>query len=50
MTAPFLNGLPHYGHLLTGYVKKTSLGRYQTMKGRRVGAASEWDSRPARRA
>ena len=32
---PFANGLPHYGHLLTGYVKDV-VPRYQTMLGRRV--------------
>ena len=32
---PFANGLPHYGHLLTGYVKD-AVPRYQTMRGRRV--------------
>ena len=32
---PFANGLPHYGHLLTGYVKDT-VGRYQTMLGKHV--------------
>ena len=32
---PFANGLPHYGHLLTGYVKDI-VGRYQTMQGKRV--------------
>ncbi len=32
---PFANGLPHYGHLLTGYVKDL-FARYQTMKGKRV--------------
>src|SRR5690348_13142959 len=32
---PFANGLPHYGHLLTGYVKDI-VPRYQTMKGKRV--------------
>src|SRR4051812_12979089 len=32
---PFANGLPHYGHLLTGYVKDI-VPRYQTMRGRRV--------------
>ncbi|MFO0069835.1 MAG: class I tRNA ligase family protein, partial [Alphaproteobacteria bacterium] len=26
---PFANGLPHYGHLLTGYVKD-AVARYQT--------------------
>src|SRR5258708_26337968 len=33
---PFANGLPHYGHLLTGYVKDV-VPRYQTMRGRRGG-------------
>ena len=28
---PFANGLPHYGHLLTGYVKDL-IPRYQTMR------------------
>ena len=28
---PFANGLPHYGHLLTGYVKDI-VPRYQTMR------------------
>ena len=32
---PFANGLPHYGHLLTGYVKDV-VPRYQTMRGRHV--------------
>ncbi len=32
---PFANGLPHYGHLLTGYVKDV-VPRYQTMQGKRV--------------
>ncbi|MGH9154602.1 MAG: class I tRNA ligase family protein, partial [Acidimicrobiales bacterium] len=31
---PFANGLPHYGHLLTGYAKDV-IPRYQTMRGRR---------------
>ena len=29
---PFANGLPHYGHLLTGYAKDV-VPRYQTMRG-----------------
>ena len=29
---PFANGLPHYGHLLTGYVKDI-VPRYRTMRG-----------------
>ena len=39
---PFANGLPHYGHLLTGYVKDT-VPRYQTMRGRRVARRFGWD-------
>ena len=31
---PFANGLPHYGHLVTGYVKDI-IPRYPTMRGRR---------------
>lgn len=40
---PFANGLPHYGHLLTGYVKDT-VGRFQTMQGRRVERRFGWDT------
>ena len=32
---PFANGLPHYGHLLTGYVKDI-VPRFQTMRGKKV--------------
>jgi len=39
---PFANGLPHYGHLLTGYVKDL-FARYQTMKGHRVERRFGWD-------
>jgi len=39
---PFANGLPHHGHLLTGYVKDV-VPRYQTMKGRRVERRFGWD-------
>ncbi len=39
---PFANGLPHYGHLLTGYVKD-AFARYQTMKGKRVERRFGWD-------
>ena len=39
---PFANGLPHYGHLLTGYVKD-AVPRYQTMRGRRVARRFGWD-------
>jgi isoleucyl-tRNA synthetase len=39
---PFANGLPHYGHLLTGYVKDL-FARYHTMKGSRVERRFGWD-------
>jgi isoleucyl-tRNA synthetase len=39
---PFANGLPHYGHLLTGYVKDL-VPRYQTMRGRHVERRFGWD-------
>ena len=39
---PFANGLPHYGHLLTGYVKDV-VPRFQTMRGRRVERRFGWD-------
>jgi isoleucyl-tRNA synthetase len=39
---PFANGLPHHGHLLTGYVKDL-VPRYQTMRGRRVERRFGWD-------
>ena len=39
---PFANGLPHYGHLLTGYVKD-AIARYHTMLGRRVERRFGWD-------
>lgn len=40
---PFANGLPHYGHLLTGYVKDV-VPRYETMRGRRVERRFGWDT------
>ena len=40
---PFANGLPHYGHLLTGYVKDV-IPRYQTMRGHRVERRFGWDT------
>ncbi|MDQ2699456.1 MAG: class I tRNA ligase family protein, partial [Actinomycetota bacterium] len=40
---PFANGLPHYGHLLTGYVKDV-VPRYMTMRGRRVERRFGWDT------
>ncbi|MFC5380321.1 isoleucine--tRNA ligase [Aquipuribacter nitratireducens] len=39
---PFANGLPHYGHLLTGYVKDV-VPRFRTMQGRRVERRFGWD-------
>lgn len=40
---PFANGLPHYGHLLTGYAKDV-IPRYQTMRGHRVERVFNWDT------
>ncbi|MEV6489065.1 isoleucine--tRNA ligase [Actinoplanes sp. NPDC051633] len=40
---PFANGLPHYGHLFTGYVKDV-VPRYQTMRGRHVERRFGWDT------
>ncbi|WP_375003138.1 isoleucine--tRNA ligase [Aeromicrobium sp. CTD01-1L150] len=40
---PFANGLPHYGHLLTGYVKDV-VPRYETMRGHRVERRFGWDT------
>ena len=40
---PFANGLPHYGHLLTGYAKDV-VPRYQTMRGKRVERRFGWDT------
>lgn len=39
---PFANGLPHYGHVLTGYVKDV-VPRYKTMRGYRVVRRFGWD-------
>ncbi|WP_137723819.1 isoleucine--tRNA ligase [Prescottella subtropica] len=39
---PFANGLPHYGHLLTGYVKDV-VPRFQTMRGKKVERRFGWD-------
>ncbi len=39
---PFANGMPHYGHLLTGFVKD-AVPRYQTMQGKRVERRFGWD-------
>ncbi len=40
---PFANGLPHYGHLLTGFIKDL-FARYQTMKGKKVERRFGWDT------
>ena len=40
---PFANGLPHYGHLLTGYAKDV-FPRYQTMRGKKVDRRFGWDT------
>ena len=40
---PFANGLPHYGHLLTGYAKDL-FPRFQTMRGNRVDRVFGWDT------
>ncbi len=39
---PFANGTPHYGHLLTGYLKDV-IPRYRTMRGERVERRFGWD-------
>ncbi|AJE33586.1 isoleucyl-tRNA ligase [Corynebacterium humireducens NBRC 106098 = DSM 45392] len=40
---PFANGLPHYGHLLTGYVKDI-IPRFRTMTGHHVPRVFGWDT------
>ncbi|WP_066463667.1 isoleucine--tRNA ligase [Sanguibacter suarezii] len=40
---PFANGLPHYGHLLTGYAKDV-VPRYRTMRGQKVERRFGWDT------
>lgn len=39
---PFANGLPHYGHLLTGFVKDL-YARFHTMLGEKVERRFGWD-------
>ena len=39
---PFANGLPHYGHLLTGFIKDV-FARYKTMCGYTVQRRFGWD-------
>ncbi|CAM4028688.1 isoleucine--tRNA ligase [Helcobacillus massiliensis] len=40
---PFANGLPHYGHLLTGFVKDV-IPRFRTMCGYKVDRRFGWDT------
>src|SRR6188474_1262635 len=40
---PFANGLPHYGHLLTGYAKDV-VPRFETMRGKQVHRRFGWDT------
>ncbi len=39
---PFANGLPHYGHIVTSFVKDL-VPRYQTMRGKVVDRRFGWD-------
>lgn len=39
---PFANGLPHFGHILTSFVKDI-FARYQTMNGKKVERRFGWD-------
>ena len=39
---PFANGLPHYGHIVTGFVKDM-VPRYRTMRGNMVERRFGWD-------
>ncbi|MCW5697159.1 MAG: isoleucine--tRNA ligase [Bauldia sp.] len=39
---PFANGLPHYGHIVTGFVKDI-VPRYETMRGKLVERRFGWD-------
>ena len=39
---PFANGLPHYGHIATGFVKDI-IPRFQAMRGRHVERKFGWD-------
>lgn len=40
---PFATGLPHYGHLLAGFIKD-AIPRYKTMQGYRVDRKWGWDT------
>ena len=39
---PFATGLPHYGHILAGFIKD-SIGRFQTQNGKSVPRNAGWD-------
>ena len=39
---PFANGMPHYGHLLTGFIKD-AVCRYQESKGNIIMTNFGWD-------
>ena len=39
---PFANGMPHYGHLLTGFIKDC-VCRFQTMIGKKTNRRFGWD-------
>lgn len=39
---PFATGLPHYGHILAGFIKDT-IGRFQTQNGFHVPRNAGWD-------
>jgi len=39
---PFANGLPHHGHLLTGYIKDV-VPRFHTMRAKKVDRRFGWD-------
>ncbi len=40
---PFATGLPHYGHILAGYIKDT-IGRWATINGYHVPRRAGWDT------
>lgn len=40
---PFATGLPHYGHILAGFIKDT-IGRYQTQNSKSVPRRAGWDT------
>ena len=40
---PFATGLPHYGHILAGFIKD-AIGRYQTQNSMSVPRRAGWDT------